>query len=152
MPSFIKFLWVIALLGMSIIVYSLKYADRISELEDIKKVSGTIGSVSCKEGSRSFMQKKLVFITDDSLFKFTRDGECPQLLALYGKANEFEATQMTSLLSTHTLSLKVDGVEQFDFNQQIYNYNLYVILSPFIVPLFLAFVATLNWLRGRWRV
>jgi ABC-type uncharacterized transport system involved in gliding motility auxiliary subunit len=150
-PTFIKFLWLAGFFGLVYIVYSFEYANNITELKNADKVSATINSVECKDGSRSFMKKKLKIISNQASFEFTRNGECSELIAFYKKAREFEAVQVKSVLSFHAFSLKVDGVEQLDFKEQLRNYNLYIILSPFLVPLLLAVGATVNWRRGRWR-
>ncbi|MEC4087254.1 hypothetical protein [Pseudoalteromonas rubra] len=153
MPAFIKFLW---LIGLSSLVYGFsvfEYADSIGELTEFEKLQGEIRSVECKEGSRSFMQKKLTFFTDKSglEMKFSKEGECSQLVAFYENARSFEAVQRNTLLKLHVFSLKVDGIEQYDFAEQKSDYNLYIIFSLFITPLIVAICATVNWSRGRRR-
>ncbi|TMO60477.1 hypothetical protein CWB96_07925 [Pseudoalteromonas citrea] len=99
------------------------------------------------------MKKELTFLTNKAEveFKFNKEGKCSKLVYFYKSASSFEAVQINTLLSSHVFSLKIDGVEQYDFVEQKSDYNYYILFSPFIVPLFMAIDSTVNWSRGRWR-
>jgi len=151
LPKFIISLWLIGIPSVCYLMSLMIFADDLTQLPHTVHKSGEIIAVDCQQGARPFMDKELQLTSIDSKVEFSQAGECAQLLDFYHKAKYFESIQVEKLLAMHSFSIKIDGVEQLNFDQQVNSYNLYHILSPLSVPLFLAMVATFNWYRGKWR-
>lgn len=124
------------------------------QVNGVKKLTGTIDRVECIKGARSFMKSQVTLVgTNEESIVFYKDGECPLLKREFLASSKFSAYQVNAPLFSQqkTVYLELDGKSQLDFKQEQFNFNLSLLLSPFIIPLVMAIGSTYNWKRGKWK-